>query len=224
MRIALRTGIPLRGPDTLYTTSGAVYYPYDTLDRGAFGEAGMYAPQFGLVSADTCINPGTLQVPPPVILSPSQVSSISDGGSDQGASQELVRLLVSRTLDAGALTIKIEAHSSFLRSAPLSSPSKEVSSARKNTRRSSDSAVCEPATGRDNRGHKRKLTWTPSMANDAPNVSQAQKDRELEELKRLEAGGAEMKGERRRLQNRMAQRAYRARSKIQKYTVSPCLG
>jgi hypothetical protein len=54
----------------------------------------MYAPQFGLGSADTCINPGTLQVPPPpVILSPSQVSSISDGDTDQGASHELVRPL-----------------------------------------------------------------------------------------------------------------------------------
>jgi hypothetical protein len=76
------------------------------LDRGAFGEASMYAPQFGLVSADTCINPGTVQVPPPAILSPSQFSSNSDGDTEQGASHELVRPLVSRFMAAWALTIQ----------------------------------------------------------------------------------------------------------------------
>ena len=61
------------------------------------------------------------------------------------------------------------------------------------------------------------------MTNQGPNVPQAQKERGLEELERLDAGGAEMKRERRRLQNRMAQRAYRARSKRQKNAVNPYL-
>ena len=57
------------------------------------------------------------------------------------------------------------------------------------------------------------------MASEAPNVSQAQKQAELLELERLESGGPATRRERRRLQNRLAQRAFRARSKLQNNAV-----
>jgi len=65
------------------------------------------------------------------------------------------------------------------------------------------------------------MTWTSGMANEGPNVSQAQKEAELRELERLEQGGAATRRERRRLQNRLAQRAFRARSKLQNNAVRP---
>lgn len=69
-------------------------------------------------------------------------------------------------------------------------------------------------------GHKRKLTWSPSMAREGPNISQAQKELELAELARLESGGPELKEAKRKLQNRLAQRAFRARSKLVNSAVS----
>ncbi|KAK1920740.1 hypothetical protein DB88DRAFT_128327 [Papiliotrema laurentii] len=66
-----------------------------------------------------------------------------------------------------------------------------------------------------NKDHKRKMTWTLGMAFEGLNISQAQKERDLMELGRLEQGGPTTRRERRRLQNRLAQRAFRARSKVQ---------
>lgn len=60
--------------------------------------------------------------------------------------------------------------------------------------------------------------WT-GEPDEGPNVSRAQKDRELVELAELGAGGSGMRRERRRLQNRLAQRAFRARSKVQNQEV-----
>lgn len=64
------------------------------------------------------------------------------------------------------------------------------------------------------------MTWTPGMINEGPNVPQDQKEKELAELMRLEQGGTATRRERRRLQNRLAQRAFRARSKVQNAEVS----
>ena len=87
-------------------------------------------------------------------------------------------------------------------------------------RRHSDSVLPDGPDGRGKRGHKRKMTWSSGMASEGPNVSKAQKEQELLELERLEQGGAATRRERRRLQNRLAQRAFRARSKLQNNAVS----
>jgi hypothetical protein len=57
------------------------------------------------------------------------------------------------------------------------------------------------------------------MANEGPNVSKVQKEQELRELELLQQGGPATRRERRRLQNRLAQRAFRARSKLQNSAV-----
>ena len=53
------------------------------------------------------------------------------------------------------------------------------------------------------------------MADEGPNVSKVQKAQELRELELLQQGGPATGRERRWLQNRLAQRAFRARSKLQ---------
>lgn len=80
-------------------------------------------------------------------------------------------------------------------------------------RRASESALANSGKN-GKRAQKRKHTWTPGMAAEGPNVSAEQKIKELQDLDRLMAGGPAFRRERRRLQNRLAQRAFRARSKI----------
>lgn len=81
-------------------------------------------------------------------------------------------------------------------------------------RRTSDSSFAR-SNGSGKRGHKRKTTWCEGMAYEGPNVSREQKEHELAQLERMEDDAdPDERRARRRLQNRLAQRAFRARSKV----------
>lgn len=123
------------------------------------------------------------------------------------------------------LTIKVDYPASPLCSvsgspSPLSTYPSEPPAQHRARRASEHLPRSETKGGK--RAHKRKLTWTPGMSAEGPNVSDEQKMRELLELERLEEGGAGTRRDRRRLQNRLAQRAFRARSKVANNEV--CLG
>ena len=215
--------LPVSDSHVLYSAFDPMTYLYGVPPSGAFGYTGLYAPPpvarpSGPPSEIPCINLSYLHAPPPMTASSSHDSRLSLDDPLPGGRLDLVSLLTS-PLESGSMGLQMEFPASPLHSVSPSPSPIEAVPRRGGLRRSSDSVVRDNSTGRGTRGHKRKMTWTSGMASEAPNVSQAQKQAELLELERLESGGPATRRERRRLQNRLAQRAFRARSKLQNNAV-----
>ena len=98
-----------------------------------------------------------------------------------------------------------------LQSLPFEISSNSHESSSRSSRRRSESAVDNHRPRK--RVHNRKNTWSAGFE-EGPNVSQQKKEQELAELERLEEAGPAARKDKRRIQNRLAQRAFRARAKV----------